>query len=699
MIKILKKLKPYLGLIILIAIMVTGISFSSLFLPDRMSKIIGEGIVAEVAIEEKDGEQINIKIDMPNSGIPIMEMPLPKVAYEGAGQLVTVRENGKLYAIIIGTEKNENGEDITFLNPTSGDYIIIPQFLRTVDGTMDAQPMQGKLLLDENGSPQLSYIQKSNLPVIWKNGGIMLGITFFSSILSIIVAYMSSKVGTGFGRDLRKQLFEKIINFSKAQDDKFSTASLITRTTNDVMQMQMFTIMSLRMMLNVPIMFAGGLFMALQKDAKMTLVLVFTIPLVLITIGFVAKRVMPIFKSVQKRVDRLTMVARENITGVRVIKAFGGEEYEDKRFKDANKDVTASSLSAARYMSVLMPLMMLIMSVTSITIVFISAKNIDRSLQQNMLDFTKIGNMMAVIQYIMQIMMSVIMFSVIFIMLPRASVSATRINEVLETDPNIFDPDEPQTGIRKGEVEFENVSFSYTDGCCQNVLEDISFIAKKGTTTAIIGGTGSGKSTLINLIPRQYDVTKGKIKVDGIDVRDYALKDLRSRIGFVTQNAILFSGNIKTNVLYGAKDEANFEQAVEIAQAKKFIEEKDGGTEAIVEQGGRNFSGGQKQRISIARALATDADILVLDDSFSALDFATDMKLRTELAKVTKQKAVIIVAQRIGTVMDADNIIVLDKGKIVGIGKHKDLLRECIEYKDIALSQLSEKELGISGGK
>lgn len=693
MTKLFRFLKPYTGFIILIIIMMTGISLSSLFLPDRMSKIIGEGITSEVVYEEtEDGDIIYLAIPQMNA-----EMPFPKLFYQNAGKLVTIEQGGKHYAQIVGVEKDAQGNPIMFLNPQTGESSQVPQCLRTVDGKSASAQMQGTLVLF-NGSPQLVFRQKSNMTVIWKNGLLMLGITLASSILSIFVAYFSSKVGSDFGRDIRKSLFAKVIGLSKAQEDNFSTASLITRATNDVTQVQMLIIMSLRMMLNVPIMFAGGLFMALNKDAKMTLVLVASIPIVVTIILLAAKFIVPLFKTMQKKIDRLTMVARENITGIRVIKAFGGEDYEEKRFRQANEDVTKVSLSAARIMSVLMPVMMLIMSLTSISIVFITAFTVDNALKENMLDYTRLGNMMAVIQYIMQIMMSVVMFSIIFIMVPRASVSALRINEVLEAKNSINNPEKPQTAGREGRVDFENVGFSYADTSSQNVLEGINFSAKRGSITAIIGGTGSGKTTLISLIPRLYDVSSGSLKVDGVDVRDMSLNDLRSRIALVTQKAVLFSGTIKDNVLYGASGEEQLSQALEIAQATKIVEEKDG-IDAEVEQGGQNFSGGQKQRLSIARALAKSADIIVLDDSFSALDFATDAKLRRELAKVTKNKTVIIVAQRIGTVMDADNIIVLDKGRIVGAGKHKSLLNDCEEYRDIALSQLSEKELGLSGGR
>lgn len=674
--------------------MVIGISLSTLYLPDRMSKIIGEGITSEVVYETTDeGQLIYLKIEEMD-----LEMPLPKIRYDNAGKLVVNQIDGKNYVTPIGFETDESNSVISFLNPQTGELVPIPKFYRTIDGTANSEQQQGELILDDEGLPQIVFEQKSDLNIIWTNGLIMLGITFISSILSIFVAFLSSKVGSAFGRDIRNKLFTNVVNLSKSQEDSFSTASLITRTTNDVTQLQMLIIMALRMMLNVPIMFAGGLIMAMNKDAQMTIVLLVSIPVIATIILLVARKIMPLFKAVQKRIDHLTKVSRESITGVRVIRAFGGEEYEDKRFVDANKGVTEVSLKAARYMSILMPTIMMIMSLTATSIMFIATFSIDTALHQNALDYSRIGNMMAVIQYIMQIMFSVIMFSIIFIMLPRASVSAVRINEVLETKPSIINPSNPKAASRLASVEFKNVNFAYSESSNKNVLEGINFTANKGTITAVIGGTGSGKSTLINLIPRLYDVSSGSVKVDGVDVREMELADLRKRIGFVTQKAVLFEGNIKENILYGASSDQKLNEAINIAQARNFVDEKKGGIDAIVEQGGRNFSGGQKQRLSIARALATNADIIVLDDSFSALDFNTDALLRKELEKVIKDKTVIIVAQRIGTVMDADNILVLDEGKLVGMGKHKELLAECEEYRDIALSQLSEKELGLEGG-
>ena len=689
--KLMKYLKPYRMMIFVIFIMVAITSMAYLYLPDRMSDIVGEGITSEVIYEEtEEGNPIYLQMGE-------TEIQLPKFICENEGILVTNEINGKNYAIIVGVETDELGNTIQFINPQTQETTPIPKFLRTIDGNASSEVKQGKLVLDKDGNIQIKMVQKSNFAVIWKNGIIMLIVTLVASILSIFVSKMSSIVGNGFGRDLRSKLFGKVISFSQAQEDKFSTASLITRSTNDVTQIMNLTIMGLRMIINVPVMFIGGFIMAYNKDPKMTLIIIIVIPIVALVVGIVAKFVIPIFKTIQSKIDAITRVSRENITGVRVIRAFGGEKYEDKRFAKVNKSVTDASLKAARIISTIMPAMMFIMSMTSIAIVLVTVNTVNNGLQAGTLDFTQIGNMMAVIQYVMLIMMSVIMVSIIFIMVPRASVSANRINEVLDINNDIVDPDSPIYPEKKGTIDFENVCFSFSETASENVLDNINFSLNKGSITSIIGGTGSGKSTLINLIPRQYDVTSGIVRVDGEDVRNFSLKELRSRIGFVTQNAIIFSGNIKDNILMDNANENNLQQAIAISQSEEFIFQKEGGIEAVVEQGGENFSGGQKQRISIARALAKDSEILIFDDSFSALDFATDARLRKELKKIIKDKTVIIVAQRIGTVMDSDKIIVLDKGKVVGIGKHQELINDCEEYRDIALSQLSEEELGLKG--
>lgn len=661
-------------------------ALASLFLPDRMSKIIGEGIVTEMEYEYTDDNQ-PIYIPIPGS-----EMQLPKLSYEGAGKLVTQKIDGKHYAIIVGAE-TQNGQPIVITIPGYAESVPVPKFLRTADGTPAGEPKQGTLLMDENGIPKYSLMQRSDMKAIWRNGLIMLGITFAMSCLSIGVSFLSSHVGNGFGRDIRKGLFSKVLALSVSQEDRFTSASLITRTTNDVTQVQQTLIMALRLMINVPVIFVGAMIMALSKDPQMTLVLLVAVPIVVITIILVARIIIPLFKTLQKRIDRLTLVSREIITGIRVIRAFGGEASEDKRFDTANKDVTDIGLKIGKIMSALIPLMTIVMSFTSLSIVLIASFSVDKGLKAGTMDFTRLGNMMAVIQYVMQIMISIIMLSMIFIMVPKASVSAQRIGEVIDLEPDIVSPENPIEAPRNGAVEFENVSFAFSEKS-KNVVDNISFSANKGTVTAIVGGTGSGKSTLINLIPRLYDSTQGKVKLDGVDVKDFSLSELRSRIGFITQKAVLFSGTIKENILYGAKDDKNLELAAQISQSEAFIKEKEG-YDAEVEQGGGNFSGGQKQRLSIARAIAKGADVLIFDDSFSALDYTTDAKLRKELKKITKDKTVLIVAQRIGTVMDADKILVLDEGRLVGEGTHYELLRNCPVYRELALSQLTEKELGL----
>ena len=556
-----------------------------------------------------------------------------------------------------------------------------------------------RIYLDDAGQPQVEKRQVSRLDVIWKNGFIMLLITFASSLASVLLSYFSSKVGMRYGRDLRSRLFAKTMYFAQEDEDKFGTASLITRMTNDVTHLQMLIIMALRMMIMVPVMFTGGLIMAFNRDPGMTKVLLISAPVVLLLILFVASKVVPLFKKMQKKIDRLTMIARENITGVRVIRAFNQEERERKRFTFANKQVTDLATKAAKIMAVLFPVMQLIMSLTAIGVVYIAVLRVNQSLQLGSIDFQTLGNMMAVTQYMMQIMISIIMFSVIFIMVPRASVSANRINEVLDTSTKIKDEGEVATGAKEySELEFDNVSFSFSNAA-NKVLTDISFKLNKGETIAIIGSTGSGKSTLINLIPRLYDVTEGDIKLDGVNIKDYRLSDLRSKISVISQKSVLFEGSIRDNIAYGNPDATDEEivEAARIAQAEEFINAYEDKYDHKIEQGGANLSGGQKQRLAIARAVCRKPSLYIFDDSFSALDFKTDKKLRKALYNITRDSTVIIVTQRIGTIMNSDRIIVLSDGRIAAIGKHRQLLKSCDVYKEIAISQMSEKEL-LKGG-
>ena len=556
---------------------------------------------------------------------------------------------------------------------------------------LDESAMTSLMTMDYKYTEDFQLIAKADIPYILKTGGLMLLFTLGVCIAAVLVSYLSAKVTMGFGRILRSKIFRKTESFSLKEFDRFGNASLNTRTTNDVTQLQNVLVMLLRILVMAPVMFVGGLVMSLSKSAEMTLVLLFTIPAILIIILLVLKFGTPIFKSMQKKIDRLTLVIRENLTGIRVIRAFNRQEKESERFEQANTDYTKSAIKANRIMAIMMPTVQLIMQATTLAITFITAYRAGTTANAN------VGNMMAVIQYVMQIMFSFIMLAMIFVMLPRASASAQRINEVLDTEPSIADPENKRSSdpSMRGRLEFRNVSYSFSDSADAPVLQDISFTASPGETVAVIGSTGSGKSTLLNLIPRFFDATRGEVLIDGINVRDMAVDELRSKIGFVPQKAVLFTGTIAENIRYGdeSADMDRVVHAAKIAQADDFIQKCEDGYDTYVSQSGKNFSGGQKQRLSIARALCRDAEIYVFDDSFSALDFKTDAALRAALKEEVKDATVIIVAQRIGTVINADRILVLDEGRLVGIGRHRELLETCPVYREIALSQLSEEEL------
>jgi ATP-binding cassette subfamily B multidrug efflux pump len=523
---------------------------------------------------------------------------------------------------------------------------------------------------------------------IMKTGGLMLLVAGGGAICAVIASYLSSKTALGFGRAVREKVFNRVVSFSLNEFDKMGTATLITRTTNDVTQVQMVIMMIMRMMVSAPMMAIGGVIMALSKDKTLTLVLVVALPVLIAFIALIASKGLPLFKLVQVKIDRINLVLREKLTGIRVIRAFNQIEHERMRFEDANVDLTKNYIKINRIMAFMMPTLMLIMNVTSLAILWFGIIRIDQGQME-------MGSLIAFTQYAMQIMFSTLMMTMMFIMVPRAQVAAVRINEVLDTIPGIHDAEQPKNlDNRRGFVEFKDVTFSYS-GAEQPALSNISFSMKPGEVTAIIGSTGSGKSTLVNLIPRFYDVDSGSVLVDGIDVREMSQEELRAKIGFVPQKAILFSGTIADNIRFGKQDATDEEvrHAAEIAQAMEFIENLDDGFEHEIAQGGTNVSGGQKQRISIARALVRKPEIYIFDDSFSALDFKTDARLRAALRKETADSFVLIVAQRVGTVMDADQIIVLDKGRIVGIGTHKELLSNCEVYREIVTSQLSEEEI------
>lgn len=531
-------------------------------------------------------------------------------------------------------------------------------------------------------------IVNSDVDYILQTGGKMLLVALGGTLCSVVAALFASKVAMAFSRDVRREVFTHVEGFSLNEFNKIPTSSLITRTTNDITQVQTVMVMGLRILVMAPIMFVGALIMALSKDTYLARVIAAAIPLVLGMMIFVAVKGMPLFKSMQTKVDKLNLVVREGLTGIRVIRAFNRTDFEKDRFKAANKDLTDTAIKVNKLLATLMPLMMFVFNLLTIGILWFGANRID-------LGEMAVGDLMAFIQYAMQIMMSVIMVAMMFILIPRASASAVRINEVLDLKPEILDPKNPNNKkVESGHVEFKNVYFRYP-GAEEPVLSNISFDARPGETTAIIGSTGSGKSALINLIPRFYDVEKGSILVDGVDIKDMLQEDLRNKVGIVPQKAVLFSGSVSDNIRYGKEDASDEEvkHAAEVAQALDFVTNMKDGFDSFIAQGGNNVSGGQKQRLAIARALIKRPEIYVFDDSFSALDLKTDAKLRAALKKETGDSTVIIVAQRVSTVMDADRIIVLEQGEIAGMGTHKELLNNCEIYREIVSSQLSEEEI------
>ena len=524
---------------------------------------------------------------------------------------------------------------------------------------------------------------------LFSTGAKMIGLAFLGMVASVLVGFLASRVGAAAGRDRRGRVFKKVVGYSSNEFDHFSTASLITRSTNDIQQVQFIIVMLLRIVLYAPILAIGGIVQVFQTNVSMSWIIGLAVVLIALVVLVLFAVAMPKFKSLQKLVDKVNLVMREILTGLPVIRAFSTEKHEEKRFDKANMDLMKTNLFVNRAMTFMMPIMMLIMNGISVLIMWSGAKGINDGQMQ-------VGDMMAFIQYTMQIIMGFLMICMLSVMLPRAAVAADRVDEVLSSRTVIHDPKTPKKfeEKQKGVLTFDHVSFKYP-GADENVLEDITFTAKPGETTAIIGSTGSGKSTLVNLIPRFYDVTDGSIRLDGTDIREVTQHDLRDKLGYVPQKGLLFSGDIASNIMFGNPEGGGQEmkEAAQIAQATEFIEAKPNKYESPISQGGSNVSGGQKQRLSIARAIAKRPEVFIFDDSFSALDFKTDVALRKALKKRTKESTVLIVAQRISTILNAEQIIVLDDGKIAGIGTHKELLRNCEVYKQIAASQLSEKEL------
>lgn len=744
MLKILRLLKSSMGTLLVVIALLALQAYCDLSLPSYTSDIVDVGITSggiedtvPVAIRES---QMNLLLGLMNTE----EQSAVLDSYELVNKDDT--SNAK-YEDYLKEYKALANENIYVLNEDAGDLdsvrsILTKNFLIigwTFGETEEAKelntqisaslpagtaeyPLIQKILMlpTEQSQPILSEISKSfsNMPETYaKQGAIsmvkaeykalgintdklqtnyimvaglkMLGLALVAMISTILVGYLASRIAAGLGRDLRGRVFNKVVGFSNNEFDHFSTASLITRSTNDIQQIQMTLVMMIRIVFYSPILAIGGIIKVLNTNVSMTWIIALAIVLIMTVIGTLFAVAMPKFKLLQKLMDRINLVTREILTGLSVIRAFSKERQEEKRFDVANQDLTKVNLFTSRVMTFMMPIVMFIMNGITVLILWAGAHGIDQGDLQ-------VGHLMAFIQYSMQIIMSFLMFSMISIMLPRASVSAGRIMEVIDEKPTIHDPEKAESfdNSKKGYVEFENVSFRYPKAE-DDVLSGITFTAKPGQTTAIIGSTGSGKSTLVHLIPRFYDITGGSLKVSGVDIRNVCQHDLREKLGFVPQKGVLFSGTIESNVKFGKQDATTEEiiKAARISQSLDFIEEKDEKFNSPISQGGTNVSGGQKQRLSIARAIAKDPEIYIFDDSFSALDYKTEVVLRKALKQETGDSTVIIVAQRISTIIHADQIIVLDDGKIVGKGTHEELLKNCEVYNQIALSQLSKEEL------
>ena len=718
MIKLMKYLKKSAGYVALIIALLFLQAYCDLSLPDYTSKIVNIGI-------QQKGIEDGVPQKIRKTSMDALELFMSQ---EDISELETAyTEDGELY-VLKDIDKDTRSslneilgkpmlilEGLTVENETSGEMLAqmgIPEGADPVE-VIAQMPEEARVQMTENMGEKfrdmpdsmitqaaVSYVQAEyealgedvdglQMKYIGKAGLKMILMALLIMAASISVVFLSAKVAASLGHDIRGDIYRKVIGFSSNEYNKFSTASLITRSTNDVQQVQMTMAMMFRIVLYAPIIGIGGVLRVLETDSSMTWILGVGVVLILVIIGLLFSIAMPRFTKLQTLIDRLNLVTREILTGIPVIRAFSREKHEEDRFEDANKVLTKTNLFVNRCMTFMMPSMMLIMNGISVLIVYNGSYAVDAGNMQ-------VGDMMAFIQYAMQIIMAFLMITAMSIMLPRANVAAMRIVEILETENSLKEPEAPVHPSEeiKGTVEFAHVSFAYPDAG-ENVLTDISFKAEKGQTLAVIGSTGSGKSSLINLIPRFYDVTQGCVRVDGVDVREMSQKELRDCLGYVPQKGVLFSGTIDSNIRYGKTDisEEQVKKAAMVAQAQDFIEEKPHGYESPVAQGGTNVSGGQKQRLSIARAVAKDPEIFIFDDSFSALDFKTDKALRKALKEHTKNATTIIVAQRISTILNADQILVLDDGKMAGLGTHRELMENCEVYRQIAMSQLSEEEL------
>ena len=719
MVKLMRYLKKSAGYIVLIMGLLFLQAYCDLSLPDYTSRIINVGIqqggiednvpqkmrtstmkALSVFMDDDDMKQVE-KYYEEDKDIYVLKDGISKDERENLDHLLE-KPMMLYYGMCSGSDESKAMTENMGLQEGTDPV----QALRTMPEEMKTQILQGMNEKLENMPESIvsqsavlavkkeytelgEDLDKLQMDYIIRSGAQMVLMALVIMLAAVTVTFLSSKVAARMGHDLRGDIYSKVIGFSSNEYHKFSTASLITRSTNDVQQVQQVMTMTFRILLYAPILGIGGVIKVLNTDASMTWILGVAVALILLVILVLFKIAMPKFTKLQTLIDRLNLVTREILTGIPVIRAFSREKFEEDRFETANEELTKTNLFVNRCMTFMMPVMMLIMNGVSVMIIYFGAHAVDNGSMQ-------VGNVMAFIQYAMQIIMSFLLITAMSIMIPRANVAAVRINQVLETEGSIEDPvspEAPQDSLR-GTVEFDHVSFAYPEAG-ENVLNDISFTAKKGQTVAVIGSTGSGKSTLVNLIPRFYDATQGTVKVDGVDVRKMTQHQLRECLGYVPQKGVLFSGTIDSNIRYGKENISSEEvqQAAQIAQATEFIDTKPEKYNSPIAQGGTNVSGGQKQRLSIARAIAKKPEIFIFDDSFSALDFKTDSNLRKALKESTKDATTIIVAQRISTILNADQIIVLDEGHMAGIGTHKELMKNCEVYRQIAMSQLSEEEL------